>query len=98
GTKAATMGCQVDDNVKSARLTEILRVQDSITLKLNKRLENSIQEVLVEGPGDADKDMLTGRSRSNKIVNFKGEGLSRGEVVDVKILRVRKHSLDGEAL
>ena len=98
GTKAATMDCQVDDNVKSARLTEILQVQDSITLKLNKKLENSIQEVLVEGLIDTDKDTFTGRTRSNKIVNFIGNGLPRGKVVDVKILRAKKHSLEGEAL
>ena len=98
GTKAATMGCQVDDNVKSARLTEILQVQDSITLKLNKKLENSTQEVLVDGLSDTDKNTFTGRTRSNKIVNFTGDGLTRGKVVDVKILRAKKHSLEGEEL
>jgi tRNA-2-methylthio-N6-dimethylallyladenosine synthase len=98
GTKAAAMDCQLDDEIKSARLTEILQVQDSITLKLNKKLENSIQEVLVEGPADTDKDTLTGRTRSNKIVNFKGKGLPRCKVVDVKILRAKRHSLEGEAL
>jgi tRNA-2-methylthio-N6-dimethylallyladenosine synthase len=92
------MGCQVDDNVKSARLTEILQVQDSITLKLNKKLENSTQEVLVDGLSDTDKNTFTGRTRSNKIVNFTGDGLTRGKVVDVKILRAKKHSLEGEEL
>jgi tRNA-2-methylthio-N6-dimethylallyladenosine synthase len=98
GTRAAAMDCQVDDGVKSTRLTEILQVQDCITLKLNKKLENSIQEVFVEGLSDTDKDMLTGRTRSNKIVNFRGEGNLKGKVVDVKILRPRKHSLEGDAL
>lgn len=98
GTKAATMDCQVDDNVKSTRLTEILQVQDSITLKLNKKLENSVQEVLVEGSDDTVKDVLTGRTRSNKIVNFKGNSVPKGKVVDVMILRAKKHSLEGAAL
>jgi tRNA-2-methylthio-N6-dimethylallyladenosine synthase len=98
GTKAASMDYQVEDSVKSARLTEILQFQDSITLKLNRALENSIQEALVEGPCGTDKDTFTGRTRSNKIVNFKGKGLSRGRLVNVRILRARKHSLEGEAL
>lgn len=97
GTKAAMMECQLDDEVKSSRLTEILQVQDSITLKLNKKLENSIQEVLVEGLSDTERDTLTGRTRTNKIVNFKGKGLAKGEIATVKILKARKHSLEGEA-
>jgi tRNA-2-methylthio-N6-dimethylallyladenosine synthase len=52
----------------------------------------------VEGPADTDKDTLTGRTRSNKIVNFKGKGLPRCKVVDVKILRAKRHSLEGEAV
>jgi tRNA-2-methylthio-N6-dimethylallyladenosine synthase len=98
GTKAAAMDSQVDDDMKSSRLTEILEVQDSITFKLNKKLENSIQEVLVEGPSETDKDMVTGRTRSNKIVNFKGNCHLEGKVVHVSIVLARKHSLDGELL
>lgn len=98
GTKAAAMDSQVDDNVKSVRLTEILQIQDSITLRLNKKLENSVQEVLVEGLSDTDKDTITGRTKSNKIVNFKGKGDFKGKVVNVKILLARKHSLEGEVL
>ena len=98
GTKAAAMDSQVDDNVKSVRLTEILQLQDCITIKLNKNLENSIQEVLVEGLSDTDKDTVTGRTRSNKIVNFKGNGDLKDKVLNVKILLARKHSLDGEIL
>jgi len=98
GTKAAVMDCQVGDDIKSAQLTEILQVQDYFTLKLNKKLENSIQEVLVEGLSDTGNGMFTGRNRSNKIVNFKGKGLSRGMMVDVKICRAKRHSLEGEAL
>lgn len=98
GTKAAAMDSQVDDDVKSVRLTEILRIQDSITLELNKKLENSVQEVLVEGLSDTDKDTVTGRTRSNKIVNFKGKSDLKGKVVDVRIHLARKHSLEGEAL
>ncbi|HXX80997.1 MAG TPA: tRNA (N6-isopentenyl adenosine(37)-C2)-methylthiotransferase MiaB [Thermodesulfovibrionales bacterium] len=98
GTKAAAMGPQVDDEMKSKRLTEILQVQDSITLKLNKKLENSIQEILVEGPSETDNDMVTGRTRSNKIVNFKGNDNLKGKVVHVRIVLARKHSFEGELL
>jgi len=98
GTRAAVMDNQVEDEVKSARLSEILQLQDRITLKSNKCLENSVQEVFVEGSSGTDKHIITGRTRSNKIVNFKGKSDVDMKLVDVKILRARKHSLEGEAL
>jgi tRNA-2-methylthio-N6-dimethylallyladenosine synthase len=97
GTKAATVDAQVPDGIKSERISEILDVQDDITLKLNRKFEASIQEVLVEGTSETDETMLTGRTRSNKIVNFKGT-LTEGSLISLKIVRARKHSLDGEAL
>jgi len=97
GTKAAILDGQVPDGIKTERISEILEVQDSITLKLNKSLENSILEILVEGTSETDETMLTGRTRSNKIVNFKGSSPA-GSIVGVKIVRARKHSLDGETL
>jgi len=97
-TKAAAMEGQVADEVKSRRMGEILDVQDSITLKINKKLETSLQQVLVEGPSGTDRKMRSGRTRSNKIVNFKGQNSSVGQTVTVRIIRARKHSLDGEVV
>jgi tRNA-2-methylthio-N6-dimethylallyladenosine synthase len=98
GTKAASMQGQVDDIAKSERMTEILEVQDCFTLSQNEKFEGSAQEILVEGPGEAGGEMLSGRTRSNKIVNFKGHGQCIGNIVAVRIVKARKHSLDGELL
>ncbi len=98
GTAAALMDNQVEEEVKSTRLSEILKLQDDITLKLNKRLEDSIQEVLVEGVNENDDSMLTGRTRSNKIVNFKGPDSCIGGIIKVKIIKAKRHSLTGIAL
>ncbi len=98
GTKAALMENHIAEGVKSERLSEILEVQDKITLKLNKKFENSIQEILVEGFSETDKNFLTGRTRSNKIVNFKGDDSWRGRIIRVKIIEAKRHSLKGELL
>ncbi len=98
GTKAAAMEGQVADEVKSERITEILEVQDRITLMINKTLEGSLQEILVEGFSKTDRRRLTGRTRSNKIVNFKGEDSCIDHVIAVRIVKARKHSLDGEVV
>lgn len=95
GTRAATMEGHLDEAIGVARLDEILVLQDEITLKKNLSLEGSIFEILVEGPSETDPDMLTGRTRTNKVVNFSGDGSMTGRLVRVEIVKARRHSLDG---
>lgn len=97
GTRAFEMDGTVPEDVKAARLTELLRTQDEITLARNLLLQGSLQEVLIEGQSETDRCMLTGRTRTNKIVNFPSrEGLMPGTVVPVRITKSRMHSLEGE--
>jgi tRNA-2-methylthio-N6-dimethylallyladenosine synthase len=94
GTKAAKMDGELPEDVKLSRLQELLSLQDEITLKKNKPLEGTMQEILVEGPSETDKSKLTGRTRTNKIVNFAGEA-EEGGIIKVEIVEARKHSLEG---
>jgi len=98
GTRAAAMEGQIADEVKSERIGEILEVQDGITLKINKKSEASLQEILVEGFSETDGKILSGRTRSNKIVNFKGMASCIGNVINIRVVKARKHSLDGEII
>lgn len=98
GTKAAVMDEKVPDLVKSQRLAEILELQDEITLKKNRALEGTMQEVLIEGASKTDKGKITGRTRTNKIVNFSGNKVSPGQIADVRIVKAMRHSLEGELI
>lgn len=98
GTKAAVMDEKVPDFVKSQRLAEILELQDEITLKKNKALEGTMQEVLIEGASKTDKGKITGRTRTNKIVNFSGNKVSPGQIANVSIVKAMRHSLEGEII
>ncbi len=98
GTKASRMENQINDDVKSERLKNIIEVQDSITERKNKALEGTIQEVLLEGESDRDKQKLTGRTRTNKIVNFKKINIKKGSLILVEITKGKKHSLEGKPL
>ncbi len=95
GTKAAEMQEQVHEEIKSRRLSEILKLQDSITLKKNNALIGSIQEVLVEGKNEAGE--LMARTRTNKIVIL-DEELHAGTIINVNITRARIHSLTGRVI
>jgi tRNA-2-methylthio-N6-dimethylallyladenosine synthase len=94
GTRAFSMTGHLPEEVRSARLDAMLKLQEGITLGKNRTLEGSIFEVLIEGCSETDRNLLTGRTRTNKIVTLP-TGKARGTFVQVKINRARLHSLEG---
>lgn len=99
GTKAVGLPMQLSEEVKSERLTAILELQDSITAELNNKLQDCVVEVLVEGPSLTDKTKYTGKTRSNKTVNFPHSDDSiLYKLVDVQITAPKMHSLDGKVV
>jgi tRNA-2-methylthio-N6-dimethylallyladenosine synthase len=97
GTKAAEMKDRhLPEEIKSERLSEILEIQDEITIRKNKLLEGTIQEILIEGYSETDKKKLTGRTRTNKIVHIPNcNNIDIGSLIDVEITKGSKHSLEG---
>jgi tRNA-2-methylthio-N6-dimethylallyladenosine synthase len=96
GTKAFDMENTVPDEEKSERLRRVLEIQDEITYKKNRKLEGTTQEVLIEGSSDTDSALLSGRTRTNKIVTLPDSGEEIGSFVSVRICKARRHSLYGE--
>ncbi len=96
GTKALELPDHVDEDNKSERLSEVQKLQENITYNKNKLLEGRTVEILVEGASDADKEKLTGRTTTNKIVNYYGGSSDIGKLINVKILDAKMHSLSGE--
>lgn len=95
GTKACEMSEQVPEQIKSERLTHILLLQEEITYRKNKALEGSVQEVLIDGPSETDTHMLSGRTRTNKIVTIPKSSEISGSLISVRIQKARHHSLHG---
>ncbi|MEW6214147.1 MAG: tRNA (N6-isopentenyl adenosine(37)-C2)-methylthiotransferase MiaB [Nitrospirota bacterium] len=95
GTKAAVMEGYLPEEIKSERLTEVLKVQEEITTIKNRLLEGTIQEILIEGESKTNKERLTGRTRTNKIVNIPKIEIKKGALIYVEITKGRQHSLEG---
>jgi tRNA-2-methylthio-N6-dimethylallyladenosine synthase len=96
GTRAAQFQNQVEEKVKQDRLSHLQKIQREITLQKNQALEGRVEEVLVESwSKQSDRD-VTGRTRSNKIVNFEGELNLFGKLIPVRITKAYAHSLRGE--
>ncbi|GBE03330.1 (Dimethylallyl)adenosine tRNA methylthiotransferase MiaB [bacterium BMS3Abin09] len=51
---------------------------------------------MVEGSSDTNEEKLTGRTTTNKIVNYHGERLDIGNMVNIRILEAKQYSLYGE--
>jgi len=96
GTRAAQFEDRVEERVKQERLSILREIQKRMTLQKNQSLVGFVQEILVEGQSrQSDRDM-TGRTRSNKIVNFEGSLSFVGKLVRVRISKAYPHSLRGE--
>ena len=96
GTRAAQFEDKVEEEVKQDRLSILQEIQKGITLQKNQACEGQVEEVLVEGCSKQSTQDVTGRTRSNKIVNFKGDLSLVGMLVPVKIVKGFAHSLRGE--
>jgi tRNA-2-methylthio-N6-dimethylallyladenosine synthase len=95
GTQAAELQNQVEEETKQDRLSILQKIQREITLEKNQALEGQVEEVLVEGVSKQSDRDVTGRTRSNKIVNFPGDMDLNGKLVPVKIMKAYPHSLRG---
>jgi tRNA-2-methylthio-N6-dimethylallyladenosine synthase len=95
GTPAAGMQGKIPEEEKSRRLAVLQGFQKEITRTANRNLVGREFDVLVEGPGKRP-GQYTGRTSSNKVVNFPAEGLRPGTFVQVVIRRGHFNSLLGD--
>lgn len=95
-TPADMMLNQVPDEDKHNRFDRLIKAVNENVIRKNKEFEGKTVEVLVEGPSKNDASKFTGRTRNGKLVNFSGENIKAGDLVNVKIVRAQPFSLIGE--
>ena len=97
GTPAAKMENQIPEDVKHERFNRVLAAVNEEIAKINESYQDKVVEVLVEGKSKTDDNVLTGRTRQNKLVNFTGGSEDIvGKLVNVKITSPKTFSLQGE--
>ncbi len=94
-TAAERFDGHLPKNIKEERLAQVMSLQTEITTRKNKGHIGLTVEVLVEGVSAADKNRLTGRTATNRVVNFDGSSELVGELVDVKIINANLSNLEG---
>lgn len=88
----------VPQDVKTRRLNEIIALQNELSLESNRNDIGKTFKVLVEGPSKKNPEELCGRSGSDKMCVFPGEGHKAGDYVNVKVLSCTSATLIGETV
>ncbi|MFD0711354.1 tRNA (N6-isopentenyl adenosine(37)-C2)-methylthiotransferase MiaB [Paenibacillus sp. GCM10027626] len=85
GTPAAVMEDNIPAEVKKERLQRLNELMSELARSSNEQLLGQTVEVLVEGESKNNANVLSGRTRTNKLVHFEGPKEWIGEFVHVKV-------------
>ncbi len=98
GTPAADIPDDVSEEEKKERLARLQQRINHQAMQFSRAMLGTEQRILVEGPSKKDIMKLTGRTETNRVVNFVGTPDMIGKFVDVKITDVYTNSLRGEVV
>jgi len=85
----------VPEEVKVARLNEIIELQNKLSAESNMRCIGKTYEVLVEGVSKRSREQLFGRTEQNRVVVFDRGGHKIGDFVNVTIKEASSATLKG---
>ncbi|WP_159566523.1 tRNA (N6-isopentenyl adenosine(37)-C2)-methylthiotransferase MiaB [Budvicia diplopodorum] len=96
GTPAADMVDDVSEEEKKQRLYLLQERINQQAMQYSRRMQGSVQRILVDGTSRKSIMELSGRTENNRIVNFEGSPNMIGKFVDVEIVDVYSNSLRGK--
>ncbi|NLX41575.1 MAG: tRNA (N6-isopentenyl adenosine(37)-C2)-methylthiotransferase MiaB [Bacteroidales bacterium] len=99
GTRAARQfKDDVPPEVKTARLNQIIALQNEISLRNNQYMVGCEFRVLIEGTSKRSEEELMGRTSQNKTCVFPAAGHKAGDFVRVKVLSCTSATLICEVI
>ena len=96
GTVADKMENQVEESIKHERFNRLKKLAEEIIEEGNKKYIGRVEKVLVEGKSKTNDKLLTGRTETNKVVNFEGNEELIGKVIQLKIVSEHMWYLKGK--
>ncbi|MFI3285581.1 MAG: tRNA (N6-isopentenyl adenosine(37)-C2)-methylthiotransferase MiaB [Rikenellaceae bacterium] len=88
----------IDEGLKTARLTEIINLQNTLSAARNAEDVGREFEVLVEGVSKRSDEQMFGRTSQNKVVIFDRNDIKVGDYVNVIIKSCSSATLFGEII
>ena len=96
GTVADKMEDQIPEEIKHERFDRLKELYDSRVSENNAKYVGTVQKILVDGQSKTNENTLTGRTMTNKVVNFEGNKDLIGKIIEVKIIKEHKWYLEGK--
>ncbi|MCG9760490.1 MULTISPECIES: tRNA (N6-isopentenyl adenosine(37)-C2)-methylthiotransferase MiaB [Pseudoalteromonas] len=98
GTPAADLPDDVAESEKKERLYILQNRINQMAQDISRKMHDTEQRILVEGPSKKNPMELRGRTENNRVVNFEGPHSVIGQFVDVRITEALPNSLRGELI
>jgi len=98
GTPAEKMDNQVPEDIKHKRFNRLKELVEKMMQENNLTYIGTVHNILIEGTSKNNPDMLSGRTKTNKVVVFKGQNELIGKIVKVKIVSEHMWYLKGEII
>ena len=98
GTPAADLPDDVSEDEKKKRLYILQERINQNAMLYSRRMFDTVQRVLVEGPSKKNPMELCGRTENNRVVNFEGQPNMVGQFVDIQITEAQPNSLRGKVI
>ena len=98
GTPADRMENQIPEEIKHKRFNRLKELVEVQIEDNNKKYIGTIQKVFVEGKSKTNDKVFTGRTETNKVVNFEGTNDMVGKILNMKILSEHMWYLKGKVV
>ena len=95
GTPGDKMENQIPEEIKHKRFDRLKALVESQIAENNQKYVGTIQKVLVEGESKNNKELLTGRTDSNKVIIFEGNKELIGKMIELEIVSEHMWYLKG---
>ncbi len=95
-TPAEKMEDQISEKIKHERFNRLKNLVEDMMQQNNLAYIGTMHNILVEGKSKNNPNMLTGRTKTNKVVIFEGNDDLIGKIVEIKIISDHMWYLKGE--
>ena len=98
GTKAASMGGLIPEEVSSERIQRLIALQEGLQLETLKRFIGQEEEILVEGLSRRSRQAVSGKGKHAVSVTVDGSEDDIGQILKCRIVNLKNNTLTGERI
>ena len=96
GTKAAAMDGQIDPEVSTARIQQLIGCQEQIQKETMRRFVGTVEEVLVESVSKRSSREVSGKGRHGISITIPGTAEDIGKIIRCKVNGIKNNTLTAE--